>query len=75
MDNLIVCSTGVGCLFLCEILPQGWPEATPLGIIAVVVYFFLTKFDKKMDTLLDRTEKLEDFVDNQKEKEEKRNAQ
>ena len=75
MDNLIVCSTGVGCLFLCEILPQGWPEVTPLGIIAVVVYFFLTKFDKKMDTLLDRTEKLEDFVDNQKEKEEKRNAQ
>lgn len=69
MDNLIVSSVSIASLYLCEVLPQaGIPEVTPLAIVACVMYFFLTKFDKKMDKLLDRTEKLEDYVD-QKEKE------
>lgn len=75
MDNLIVSSVSVGSLYLCEVLPQAaFPEVTPLAIVAVCIYFFLNKFDKKMDCLLARTEKLEDYVEN-KEKEEKRNAE
>lgn len=75
MDNLIVSSVGIGSLYLCEVLPtNAFPEVTPLAIVAVCVYFFLSKFDKKMDCLLARTEKLEDYVES-KEKEEKRNAE
>ena len=71
MDNVIVSSVGIGCLYLCEIVPQmGLPEVTPLAIVALCVYFFLTKFDKKMDALLDRTEKIEDYIDEQKHRKE-----
>lgn len=75
MDNLIVSSVSIVSLFLCDVLPQtAFPEVTPLAIVAVCVYYFLSKFDKKMDALMERTEKIEDYIAIQKEKEEKRNA-
>ena len=70
MDNLIVSSVSIGSLYLCEVLPTtAFPEVTPLAIVAVCVYYFLSKFDKKMDALMERTEKIEDYIDIQKEKE------
>lgn len=70
MDNLIVSSVSIGSLYLCDVLPQAaFPEVTPLAIVAVCVYYFLSKFDKKMDALMERTEKIEDYIDIQKEKE------
>ena len=71
MDNIAVTATSIFGLYLCEVLPQSaFPEVTPLAIVALCVYYFLTKFDKKMDAVVDKTDKIEDLIKDQRRREE-----
>ncbi len=73
MDNYIVSVAGTLGVLCSQVMPQNpIGEVTPLAIVGVCVYFFLMKFDRKMDALMERTEKIEDYIDNQKNKEEKK---
>ena len=55
MDNMIVGATGAICFLLAQYSTNVFESMTPLGIIAIVVYYFLIKFDKKLDKLEDLT--------------------
>ncbi|MBQ2622311.1 MAG: hypothetical protein IJF84_13310 [Thermoguttaceae bacterium] len=62
MDNAIVGATGLVC-FMCAQVSNSWIESvTPLTIVAVVVYFFLVKFDKKLDSLEKKTDDIHDEI-------------
>lgn len=57
-DNVIVGATGAACFILAQTSTNWIESITPLGIVAIVVYYFLIKFDKKLDVIEDTTRKL-----------------
>lgn len=50
LDDIIVVLTGVGGILLAQFSTTAVENITPIGIVAIVVYFFLVKFDRKMDS-------------------------
>lgn len=69
MDNAIVGIIGAICFLLAQ-LSTNWVESvTPLGIVAIVVYYFLWKFDKKLDIIENTTRELYKNVQHLIEKE------
>ena len=74
MDNLIVGLTGAVCFVAAETSTNWIDSLTPLGIVALVVYYFLWKFDRKLDVIEERTKEIKDDVDDLK-KEVKRDEQ
>ncbi len=63
MDNTIVGITGAVCYILAQTSTNWFESFTPLGIVALVVYFFLFKFDKKLDIIEYKTRKLDEKID------------
>ena len=59
MDNLVVGLTGATCFIMAQSATNWFDSITPLGIVAIVVYYFLWKFDKKLDIIEDTTRELE----------------
>ena len=55
MDNVIVGITGLLGLVVAQLTNGVVENISALGIVAAVVYFFLFKFDKKLDKLEDLT--------------------
>ena len=53
MDNAIVLTTSVAGLILSQYTTGMFENATIVGIVAFVVYYFTTKFDKKLDNIED----------------------
>lgn len=56
MDNAVVGLTGFVCYIMAQMSTNWFDSLTPLGIVAIVVYYFLFKFDKyfvKFDKRLD----------------------
>lgn len=49
-DNLCVISAAIAGSILAQVSTTTMENITALGIVALVVYFFLVKFDRKMDT-------------------------
>lgn len=65
MDNAIVGATGAVCFMLAQ-LSTNWVESiTPLGIVGIVVYYFLWKFDKKLDSIEDTTREIKQKLDDE----------
>lgn len=63
MDNVIVGITGLVCFATAEV-STGWFESlTPLGIVALVVYYFLYKFDKKLESIDHQTAEIKEAVE------------
>lgn len=58
MDNVIVGSTAAVCFVMAQMSTNWFESITPLGIVALVVYYFLWKFDKKLDVVDDRTREI-----------------
>ena len=48
MDNAIVLTTSVAGLILSQYTTGMFENATIVGIVAFVVYYFTTKFDKQL---------------------------
>ena len=48
MDNVIVLTTSVAGLILSQYTTGMFENATIVGIVAFVVYYFTTKFDKQL---------------------------
>lgn len=69
MDNAIVLTTSVAGLILSQYTTGMFENATIVGIVAFVVYYFTTKFDKKLDNIEDLTIEIHKRV-SVKEKEE-----
>lgn len=63
MDNLIVGLTGATCFVMAESATNWLDSVTPLGIVGLVVYFFLFKFDKKMDWIVGRIQRIDNKID------------
>lgn len=63
MDNFIVFATGATCFTMAQFSTNWIESASPLGIIAIVVYFFLTKFDKKLDAVENATREIKSNVE------------
>ena len=63
MDNLIVGVTASICFVMAQASTNWFESTTPLGIVAAVVYFFLWKFDKKLDTVEDTTREIKNNVE------------
>ena len=63
MDNLLVGLTGATCYILAQSASNWFDSVTPLGIVALVVYYFLCKFDKKLDVVEDQTCDVKKTVD------------
>lgn len=59
MDNAIVGLTGATCFVLAEASTSWIESVTPLSIVAIVVYYFLWKFDRKLDSLEDKTDDIQ----------------
>ena len=53
MDNAIVLMTSVAGLILSQYTTGMFENATIVSIVAFVVYYFTTKFDKKLDNIED----------------------
>lgn len=53
MDNAIVLTTSVAGLIISQYTTGMFENATIVGIVAFVVYYFTTKFDKKLDNIED----------------------
>lgn len=51
MDNAIVLTTSVAGLILSQYTTGMFENATIVGIVAFVVYYFTTKFDRKLDNI------------------------
>lgn len=68
MDNAIVGVTGFTCYILAETATNWIDSISPLGIVALVVYYFLIKFDKKLDAVEKATNKIEIDVEEIKDK-------
>lgn len=68
MDNAIVGVTGLTCYILAETATNWVDSISPLGIVALVVYYFLIKFDKKLDAVEKATNKIEIDVEEIKDK-------
>lgn len=58
MDNAIVGATGALCFVLAQTSTNWIDSVTPLSIVAIVVYYFLWKFDRKLDVIEDTTRAL-----------------
>lgn len=58
MDNVIVGITGATCFLMAQMSTNWFESITPLGIVALVVYYFLWKFDKKLDVVDERTREI-----------------
>lgn len=67
MDNMIVGLTGATCFVMAQTSMNWIDSVTPLGIVAIVVYYFLWKFDKKLDVLEEQTRNIKINVDSIKE--------
>lgn len=63
MDNVVVGATGAVCFLMAQASTNWFESFTPLGIVALVVYFFLFKFDKKMDIIEEKTSKIDQKID------------
>ena len=50
LDDIIVVTTSLCGILLAESSTTAFENITALGIVAIVVYFFLVKFDRKMDS-------------------------
>ena len=50
LDDIIVVTTSIGGILLAQSSTTAFENMTALGIVAIVVYFFLVKFDRKMDS-------------------------
>lgn len=50
LDDLCVISTAIAGCVLAQVSTTTVENVTSLGIVAAVVYFFLVKFDRKMDS-------------------------
>ena len=72
MDNMIVGLTGATCFIMAQSATNWFESATPLGIVAAVVYFFLWKFDRKLDSVEDTTRTIKEDVEEIKNKIENR---
>ena len=59
MDNFIVGVTGACCYLMAQVSTNWIESVTPLSIVALVVYYFLCKFDKKLDSLEDKTDDIQ----------------
>lgn len=66
MDNLMVGLTGAVCFVAAETSTTWFDNLTPLGIVGLVVYFFLFKFDRKLDVIEERTKEIKEDVDDLK---------
>lgn len=66
MDNAIVGATGALCFVLAQTSTNWIESVTPLSIVAIVVYYFLWKFDRKLDVIEDTTRKLLEEEQNKK---------
>lgn len=62
MDNAIVGATGLVCFVFAQVSTHWIESVTPLTIVAVVVYYFLVKFDKKLDALEKKTDDIHDEI-------------
>lgn len=62
MDNLIVGLTGATCFVMAQSATNWLDSVTPLGIVALVVYYFLWKFDRKLDIVEDATREIKTDV-------------
>lgn len=60
MDNMIVGITGAACYVMAQTATNWFDSITPLGIVALVVYYFLIKFDRKLDTINATTKDIDD---------------
>lgn len=67
MDNAIVISAGVLGVLVSQYTTGVVENFTSLGIVGLVVWFFLTKFDKKLDTIEDLTTKIHNKIHNKEE--------
>lgn len=63
MDNLLVGLTGAVCLFAAETATTWYENLSPLAIVAFVVYYFLWKFDRKLDVIEDTTREIKEEID------------
>ena len=69
-DNAIVGAIGAICFVMAQTSTNWIESVTPLSIVAIVVYYFLWKFDRKLDVIEDTTRELkEHFVNAGKESE------
>ena len=68
MDNTIVGVTGLTCYIMAQTATNWIDSISPLGIVALVVYYFLIKFDKKLDAVEKATSKIEIDVEEIKDK-------
>lgn len=68
MDNAIVGVTGLTCYIMAQTATNWIDSISPLGIVALVVYYFLIKFDKKLDAVEKATSKIEIDVEEIKDK-------
>lgn len=73
MDNAIVGTIGAVCFLMAQASTNWIESVTPLSIVAIVVYYFLWKFDRKLDVIEDTTramdKNLQHLLDKDKESE------
>lgn len=73
MDNAIVGTIGAACFLMAQASTNWIESVTPLSIVAIVVYYFLWKFDRKLDVIEDTTramdKNLQHLLDKDKESE------
>ena len=67
MDNAIVITAGVAGLLVSQVTGGVVENFTSLGIVGLVVWFFLTKFDKKLDNIEALTTKIHNKIHNKEE--------
>ena len=67
MDNAIVITAGVLGLLASQYTTGVVENFTPLGIVGLVVWYFLTKFDKKLDNIESLTTKIHNKIQNKEE--------
>ena len=68
MDNAIVGATGTVCFLMAQVSTNWIESITPLGIVGIVVYYFLWKFDRKLDVVEDQTRDIKNNVDEIRDK-------
>lgn len=62
VGNAIIPIVGTVGVLMAQASTTFIESATPLGIVALCVYYFLAKFDKKMDALMERTKSIESVI-------------
>ena len=67
MDNAIVLTTSVAGLILSQYTTGMFENATIVGIVAFVVYYFTTKFDKQLTKIESLTVDIHNEIHKKKE--------